>query len=85
MLLFLILIIILILLIILIFKYNSLDRLNTKNFNYALKLRCNGIHTFFMKEKIDVILTDKDNKILKIYYALKLYKENCQLKKRIKK
>ncbi len=42
-----------------------------KNFNYALKLRCNGIHTFFMKEKIDVILTDKDNKILKIYYAVK--------------
>ena len=51
MLLFLILIIILIFLIILIFKYNSLDRLNTKNFNYALKL----------------------------------YEENCQLKKRIKK
>ena len=42
-----------------------------KDFDYALKLRCNGIHTFFMKKNIDVILTDKDNKILKIYYNVK--------------
>ena len=42
-----------------------------KNFNYGLKLRCNGIHTFFMKENIDVILTDKDDYIVKIYYNVK--------------
>ena len=42
-----------------------------KNFNYGLKIKCNGIHTFFMKEKIDVILTDKNNKILYIYKNLK--------------
>ena len=42
-----------------------------KNFDYALKLRCNGIHTFFMKQNIDVVLTDKDEKVLKIYYDVK--------------
>ena len=35
-----------------------------KNFNYILKFKTNGIHTFFMKTNIDVILTDKENKIL---------------------
>ena len=42
-----------------------------KNFHYGLKFRCNGIHTFFMREKIDVVLTDKNNKILYIYPSLK--------------
>ncbi len=42
-----------------------------KNLDYGVRLRCNGIHTFFMFENIDVILTDKNNKIIKIYYNLK--------------
>ena len=42
-----------------------------KEFNYILKLKTNGIHTFFMKTNIDVILTDKNNKILFIYKNLK--------------
>ena len=43
-----------------------------KNINHALLFRnCNGIHTFFMKEEIDVILTDKDNNILYLYPKLK--------------
>ena len=42
-----------------------------KEFNYILKLKTNGIHTFFMKTNIDVILTDKNNKILYIYKNLK--------------
>ena len=42
-----------------------------KNFNYGIRLRCNGIHTFFMKENIDVILTDQKNKILHIIKDLK--------------
>ena len=41
-----------------------------RNLPYALKLRCNGIHTFFMYENIDVVLTNRDYKILKIYHAL---------------
>lgn len=41
-----------------------------KNINYGLRFRCNGIHTFFMKENIDVILTDKKNNVLYIYKSL---------------
>lgn len=41
-----------------------------KNINYGLLFRCNGIHTFFMKERIDVILTDRDYKVLYIYKSL---------------
>lgn len=42
-----------------------------KNFNYILKFKTNGIHTFFMKTNIDVVLTDKEDKILYIYKNLK--------------
>ena len=43
-----------------------------KNINYALVFNnCNSIHTFFMKEKIDVIMCDKDDNILYFYKNLK--------------
>lgn len=42
-----------------------------KDFDYGVRLRCNGIHTFFMFENIDVVLTDKENKIINVYYNLK--------------
>lgn len=42
-----------------------------KNFDYILKIKCNGIHTFFMKTNIDVILTDNNKKVLYIYRNLK--------------
>lgn len=42
-----------------------------KNFDYILKFKTNGIHTFFMKTKIDVVLTDKVGNILYIYKSLK--------------
>lgn len=45
-----------------------------RNFDYILKLKCNGIHTFFMKVNIDVILTDKNSKVLYIYRNLKPWK-----------
>lgn len=38
-----------------------------KNFDYILKFRSNGIHTFFMKVPIDVYLTDNNYKILYIF------------------
>lgn len=42
-----------------------------KNINYAIYFnRCNSIHTFFMKENIDVIMCDKDNNILYFYKNL---------------
>lgn len=28
---------------------------------------CNSIHTFFMKKEIDVIMTDKTNKVIGVY------------------
>lgn len=43
----------------------------TKNFDYGLKIKCNGIHTLFMLKPIDVVLTDKNNKVLYIYYNVK--------------
>lgn len=43
-----------------------------KNINYALVFnKCNSIHTFFMKENIDVIMCDKENNILYFYKDLK--------------
>lgn len=43
-----------------------------KDIDYALCFpRCNSIHTFFMKENIDVYMTDKNNKIIYIYKNLK--------------
>lgn len=42
-----------------------------KNINHALLFRkCNSIHTFFMKENIDVIFCDEDNIILYYYRDL---------------
>lgn len=41
------------------------------NFDYILKFKTNGIHTFFMKVPIDVVLTDNANQILYIYRNLK--------------
>ena len=44
----------------------------TKNINYGLCFpKCNSIHTFFMKESIDVIMTDKNYNILYILKELK--------------
>ena len=40
----------------------------TKNINRSLLFNhCNSIHTFFMKENIDVIFCNKDNKVLYYY------------------
>lgn len=43
-----------------------------KNINKALLFeKCNSIHTFFMKQNIDVILCNKENKILYYYKNIK--------------
>ena len=43
-----------------------------KNINCGLCFpKCNSIHTFFMKESIDVIMTDKNYNILYIFNNLK--------------
>ena len=52
------------------FKDKLLGFMFKKNINYALRFKCKSIHTFFMKENIDVIITDKNNKVLYIYSKL---------------
>ena len=52
------------------FKDKLLGFMFKKNINYALRFRCRSIHTFFMKEEIDVVITDKNNKVLYIYNSL---------------
>ena len=42
-----------------------------RNIDHGLLFnRCSSSHTFFMKEKIDVIMLDKDNNIKYIYKSL---------------
>lgn len=54
------------------FKQRLLGLMFKKNINYCLLFKnCNSIHTFFMKENIDVVMTDKKNKILFIKKNMK--------------
>ena len=51
-----------------------------KDFDYGIIFpKTNSIHTFFMKENIDVIMCDKDNTIL--YYYKDLSKNKVILPK----
>lgn len=82
----------------LIYKNKEIELTNCKTFisrlkgfmfktnitNALLFDNCNSIHTFFMKENIDVIMCDKDNNIL--YYYQNLSKNKIILpKKKVKK
>lgn len=49
------------------FKDKLLGLMFKKNINHSLRLKTRSIHTFFMREPIDIIMTDKDNKILFIH------------------
>jgi uncharacterized membrane protein (UPF0127 family) len=54
------------------FKDRLMGLMFKKNINYGLRFpHCNSIHTFFMKEAIDVVMTDKNNNILYVYYNFK--------------
>ena len=49
------------------FKDKLVGLMNKTNIDYGLLIpNCKSIHTFFMKESIDVLLLDKDNRILMI-------------------
>lgn len=57
------------------FKSRLMGFMFKKNFDYALCFpKCNSIHTFFMREKIDVYMTDKDYNILYIKKNMKPWK-----------
>ncbi|CCY94022.1 uncharacterized protein BN804_00515 [Firmicutes bacterium CAG:884] len=48
------------------FKDRLIGLMFKKNINYCLCFsKCNSIHTFFMKENIIVVFTDKNKNILK--------------------
>ena len=42
-----------------------------KNINYSLRFKTSSIHTFFMKQNIDIVMTDKDNNVLYIFNNIK--------------
>ena len=57
------------------FKDRLLGLMFKKNFNYGLCFpRCNSIHTFFMRQNIDVFMADKNNRITYIKKNLKPFK-----------
>ena len=54
------------------FKQRLFGLMFKRNINYCLLFKkCNSVHTFFMKEKIDVVMTDKNNKVLYIKKNMK--------------
>lgn len=54
------------------FKDRFLGLMFKKNINYGLLFKnCRSIHTFFMREEIDIIATDKNDKIIKTYKNVK--------------
>ena len=46
----------------------------TKNIKPLVFNHCNSIHTFFMKKNIDVLMFDKNKKLLKTYENLRPWK-----------
>ena len=54
------------------FKERLFGLMFKKNINNGLLFKnCRSIHTFFMLEEIDVIATDKNDKIIKMYKNIK--------------
>lgn len=57
------------------FKEKLFGLMFKKNINYGICLEgCSSIHTFFMKEKIDIIMTDKNYKVIYVYNNIKPYR-----------
>ena len=53
-----------------------------KKINYGIRLNnCNSIHTFFMFQNIDIVITDKNNNVLKKIENLKPNKVVLPIKK----
>lgn len=54
------------------FKDRLFGLMFKKDINYCLLFRnCKSIHTFFMLDKIDVVATDKNDNIIKVYKEVK--------------
>lgn len=56
------------------FKLRLIGLMGKKNINKGIFFpHCNSIHTFFMKEEIDILMLDENYKII---YAFKNFKKN---------
>ena len=56
--------------------------MNKKNISYCIRINnCNSIHTFFMKENIDICITDKTNNIIYLKENLSKNKVILPIKK----
>ena len=63
------------------FKKRFLGLMGKKNIKNGLFFpKTHSIHTFFMKESIDVIMIDKDNKV--IYYKKNMKRNRILIKKK---
>ena len=50
------------------FKTRLLGLMGQKNIDYGILFpKCNAIHTFFMKEEIDVVGLNEENQVIYIY------------------
>lgn len=57
------------------FKDRLIGLMFRKKIDYGLLFkRCRSIHTFFMRDEIDVIATDKKDNIVKTYKGVKPWK-----------
>lgn len=57
------------------FKDRLIGLMLKKNISYGLLFNnCRSIHTFFMKEEIDIIATDENDNIIKEYKNIKPWK-----------
>lgn len=57
------------------FKDRFMGLMFKKNINYGLLFNnCRSIHTFFMKEEIDIVSTDENDNIIKQYKNVKPWK-----------
>ena len=57
------------------FKDRLFGLMFKKNIKHGLVFNnCRSIHTFFMREEIDIVLTDEDDNIIKEYKCFKPWK-----------
>ena len=53
------------------FKTRLLGLMGKKNINYGMLFpKCNGVHTYFMKEKIDIIGLNEEGQVIYIYRSV---------------
>jgi len=57
---------------------------NLKEYQGFLIINCNGIHTFWMRYKIDVLFLDKEDYVIELYESLSPFSMTPTIKKACK-